>query len=116
MADNLATIATAVGTVAALVGAGAAGIVKGLKMLREMKPANPIPGSTIAAASIIETMSVKEWTATNLEVVQALRRCVEGMDDLRRSMVDNCDELRDVRHELDALQRQLEKLRGLLPQ
>lgn len=85
----------------AFIGTIVAGIVKGVKEWRILraptKPADP----AAAAAILMDNLTLSDWSASNKDVSRNLHRVCEALDDLRRELKDNADEMRDVRRVIE---------------
>jgi predicted nucleic acid-binding Zn-ribbon protein len=81
------------------VGAVIAGIYKGLKELRTAEPSK----ANVAAAMLLETVTLNEWSASNAAATRAIVRLAEATEDLRREVSENTDELRTMRRRMDAI-------------
>lgn len=100
--DNAATISANAAIAAVFIGVIIAGIKRGLKELRGFKE-EPDSRPKIAAATLLETVTLNEWSASNAELRRALILLHEAIDDHRHHIRDNTTELRDIRRSLDAL-------------
>lgn len=86
-----------------------AGVVKGVKEWRVLRaPSKPVPGG-VTAATLMENITLSDWSASNRDVTHALNRVCEALTDLRREMKDNADEMRDVRRVLEDRRKDLER-------
>lgn len=85
----------------AFIGTIIAGVVKGVKEWRVLRAPSTVKPGAIAAATIMENITLSEWSGSNREVKRSVDRLVEAVDDLRREMRDNAEELRDVRKVLE---------------
>lgn len=102
---NASSIATNVVMFIIFIGLVTAGVMKGVKDFREFKkPEAASAGTTaqIAAATILENVTLNDWSASNREVVAAIQRLCDMLSrhldetaDLRRVM-------EDVRHDMRA--------------
>ncbi len=99
---DLPTLVTNASLLAVFAGAITAGIVKGVKEWREFsKPAAADPSkSQIAAVTILENVTLNEWSRSNKEVTVAVLRLCEVIEKLH-------DEMRDTRHQLEDAKREL---------
>lgn len=89
-----------------------AGIVKGLKEVREFrKPDAATPGqpAQIAAATILENVTLGEWSRTNMLVVNAIRDLIEVMGKHRDEVHEQRLETADLRHAIAGLERSLSR-------
>lgn len=80
-----------------------AGIVRGLKEYRDfIKPASPSSGTTtqITAATLLENVTLSEWSATNRDVKIALNRLCDMLAKHHDEMAGTRRVLEDVQHEL----------------
>lgn len=81
-----------------------AGIVRGLKEFRDFtKPtSSPNQSAQITAATILENVTLSEWTASNREVVVAVTRLCD-------LIVRHHDEMADVRRVMEDVQHELHR-------
>lgn len=102
---NASSIATNVVMFVIFIGLVTAGVMKGFKDYKDFKkPAAISTGTTaqVAAATILENVTLSEWTKSNRDVVAAIQRLCDMLSrhldetaDLRRVM-------EDVRHDMRA--------------
>lgn len=84
----------------------AAGIMKGLKEVRDFrKPAAPTQStqSQIVGATLLENSTIREWTASNKTVVVAIGELCDILDKHRDDTAELRREVADVRHDLRAM-------------
>lgn len=80
----------------------AAGVMKGLKEYRDfVKPAStaatPAVDARVAAATILENVTLSEWTASNKEVVVALHHVCDKLDRVREELMEHRMALKEDR-------------------
>jgi hypothetical protein len=102
--SNASSIATNVVMFVIFIGLVTAGVMKGLKDFREFKkPETTSTSATaqVAAATILENVTLSEWTRSNHEVVAALGRLCDMMSrnldqtaELRRAVEDAAHDIR----------------------
>lgn len=100
---DLPTLITNASLLVVFGGAITAGVVKGIKEWREFsKPAasNDPAKSQIAAVTILENITLSEWTASNKAVVVAIVRLCDMLDKHHDEMADTRRVIEDVRHEM----------------
>lgn len=79
-----------------------AGVMRGLKEFKDFtKPAStPSAPAQIVAATILENVTLSEWTTSNKEVVVVVVRLCETVVKLHDELTDMRRVLEDVQHEL----------------
>lgn len=84
---------------ASIVGAG---ILRGLKEYREFTKSSvtapPVPDARVAAATLLENVTLSEWTTSNREVKVALERLCDMLSKSR-------EETMELRHEIVELRQ-----------
>lgn len=103
--DNAPALAANVAVFAVFAGIVSAGVMKGLKEFRDFtKPSTTSSGATtpaqVAAATILENVTLSEWSASNREVVVAVTRLCEGLAKHQDEIADLRRVVEDVQHEL----------------
>lgn len=88
-----------------------AGIMRGLKEVREFrKPSSSSesPASQIAAATILENATLASWSESNRAVVTALGVLTLAIDRMCNHLSDQVDETASARRETTELRRAIE--------
>lgn len=91
----------------------AAGIMKGVKEVRDFrKPdaaTSPSTTAQVAAATILENVTLAEWSRTNMLVVEAIRELMDCLSRDRESRLDMRLETAELRHAIADLTKVMER-------
>jgi hypothetical protein len=104
-------LTTNIGILVAFIAAVFAGIRKGLK---ELKTSDKVRPADLAAATILENVTLNEWSSTNREVVEVIGDLIRATEELRSAVYHHRDDLRDHGRELAELRHHVERLRDRL--
>lgn len=106
--DDIPAIVANISILTLFVGLVFAGVAKGVKELKGL--ASSDGKTSIQAATILENITLSEWSASNRSVEHAITRLGETTDGHRRAVDYNTDELRAMRRllneVLDEMKRQ----------
>ena len=109
---NASSIATNVVMFVAFIGLVTAGIMKGVKDWREFKKpeaAGTGPTAQIAAMTILENVTLSEWSRSNRDVIVAIRDLIDVMSKHRDEVHEQRLETADLRHAIAGLERSLSR-------
>ena len=103
---------TYIGVLATALIVAVAGIRKAIKDLK----AGTATGDTretnkIAAAALVETHTIMDWTASNKDATEAMRDLLDKVEGLCRAVNYNTDAVRESNKEAGELRHQVERLR-----
>lgn len=103
---DIPTLVANISILTLFIGVIIAGIAKGVKELKGLKTTDSGQNSVVAA-TMLENITLSDWSASNKDVRRALIQLCEVTDSSRRATNENTDELRNVRYSLDALLREV---------
>lgn len=109
---NASSIATNVVMFVAFIGLVTAGIMKGVKDWRDFKKpesTSAAPAAQIAAAMILENVTLNEWSRSNRDVIVAIRDLIDVMGKHRDEVHEQRLETADLRHAIAGLERSLSR-------
>lgn len=106
------TWVTYIGVLVTAIIVAVAGIRKALK---DLKDGSATDASTdknkVMAATLVETHTMLDWTASNKETTEAIRDLLERLESVCRAVNYNTDALRESNREAGELRHQIERLR-----